>query len=617
MPIPHNAPEVKPVASDHPGDSPQVGDRIIQYLEQLGVEYVFGVPGGAIEPLYNALARSARRGGPRAVVARHETGAAFMADGYARETGRLGVCCATTGPGATNLITGVCAAYENEIPLLVLTAQTPLHTFGRAAFQESSCTGVDTVSMFRHCTRYNSLVSHPVQLEHKLVAAVLAAHRRPRGPVHLSIPLDVLRSPATAARPLPDLPALLRAPRSVDLAALDLLYGEVTRAHRMVFVVGQGCGAAVGTILELALLLDVPVVTTPDGKGLVSPYHPQFRGVFGFAGHASATEVLTGPGVGRVLAIGTSLGEWTTGAWDQEALLNGRLIHIDDTPEHFARSPMAVLHVEGDIAALFERLLARVAHQHQGATDPWMRPDSFHPVVLQDRHEPHLLPLGQGISPHGFVMDDAPKCMDERSPIKPQRLMRDLAQRFPPATRFLADTGNSVPWAVHYLHPMDRRMAGQRSAQGGFFRVCMEFAPMGWAIGAAVGTALGRPGVPVVCITGDGSLLMNGQELTVAVAERLPVVFVVLNDGALGMVKHGQRLSGAEAVGYELPPVDFCAMARAMGAAAHTIRLPRDLSGIDVDEACRRHGPTVLDVHVDPDEIPPIHTRMKVLRSAR
>src|SRR5574340_1468484 len=140
-------------------------DLLVAYLEQIGIEYVFGVPGGAIEPLYNALARSARRGGPRPVVARHETGAAFMADGYARETGKIGVCCATSGPGATNLITGVACAYENEIPMLVITGQPSLHLLGRGALQESSGAGIDTVAMFRICTRYSALISHPDQIE--------------------------------------------------------------------------------------------------------------------------------------------------------------------------------------------------------------------------------------------------------------------------------------------------------------------------------------------------------------------------------------------------------------------------------------------------------------------
>lgn len=159
-----------------------LADLLIDYLAQLSVDFVFGIPGGAIEPLYNALALSMRNSGPRPILARHETGAAFMADGYYRQTGKLGVCCATTGPGATNLLTGVASAYENRIPLLVITAQTALSLFGKGAFQESSCTGINTVSLFGHCTRLSSLVSHPNQFEPKLINAVMTAFRSPQAP---------------------------------------------------------------------------------------------------------------------------------------------------------------------------------------------------------------------------------------------------------------------------------------------------------------------------------------------------------------------------------------------------------------------------------------------------
>ncbi|MDF3035359.1 MAG: Acetolactate synthase, partial [Paucimonas sp.] len=199
-----------------------VADLLIAYLEQMGVEYIFGVPGGAIEPIYNSLARSQRRGKLRPIVARHEAGAAFMADGYARETGKLGVCVATSGPGATNLITGVATAYDNGVPMLVITGQPPLPAFGKRALQESACTGVNTLGMFRHCTRYNSLVSHPEQMEQKLIAALMRATRTPRGPAHLTIPLDILKSDCPT--PHYDLRALLQPPAMIDEAAVESLY---------------------------------------------------------------------------------------------------------------------------------------------------------------------------------------------------------------------------------------------------------------------------------------------------------------------------------------------------------------------------------------------------------
>jgi acetolactate synthase-1/2/3 large subunit len=216
-----------------------------------------------------------------------------------------------------------------------------------------------------------------------------------------------------------------------------------------------------------------------------------------------------------------------------------------------------------------------------------------------------------------FTLDEQDKYDSNDAPIKPQRLMRELPNLFPPNTRYLADTGNSFSWTTHYLLPYDRRMAGVRDNTGGLVRACLDFAPMGWAIGCAVGTAFARPSDPVVCITGDGSMLMNGQEITVALQHGIRVIFIVLNDGALGMVRHGQRLTGAESVGTELPKVDFAAFARAMGIDGFVIESPDDLAQLDIAAMCDKRGPTLLDVRVDPEEAPPIGIRAATLRSGK
>ena len=189
-----------------------LSDLIVHYLEQFGVEYVFGIPGSPLGPLFDALKRSEQRGGPRMVLTRHEAGAAFIADGYARESGKLGVCCATTGPGATNLITGVASAYAEQVPMLVLTPQTRLRDLGFGCFQDSSRNGIDTVSMFEPCTVYNASVTHPHQLERKLAAALTAAFGLPRGPAHLCIPIDVFAAEAEAPLQYPQLRQLLERP---------------------------------------------------------------------------------------------------------------------------------------------------------------------------------------------------------------------------------------------------------------------------------------------------------------------------------------------------------------------------------------------------------------------
>lgn len=576
-----------------------ISELLISYLRQLSIEYVFGVPGGAIEPLYNALAQSERDGGPRSIVARHETGAAFMADGYASQTGRIGVCCATTGPGATNLLTGVASAFANNVPMLVITAQTSLTTFGMGAFQESSCTGVNIVGMFEFCTRYNTLVSHADQFERKLVAALMTACGPTPGPVHLSLPLDVMRSAASGVKPNYDIVRLLDRPAIHDGEALNLLCSMLSSARNIVFVIGEGASEAIGSVLTAALLLKAKIVTTPHGKGLVSPYHPLFFGVVGFAGHRSAVDVLKDPELDSVLCIGATLGEWASNGWDADLLLNDRLIHIDEQENNFTYTPMAKLHVRGRIVTLFEQLLQHLYKQlKEGGGEQ------------QDLSV--VAPMNDGA--YSFTLDDEEGFRGDDKPIKPQRLMYELSRMFPHHTRYYADTGASFAWAIHYLHPFDRRMMGSRNARGGLFRACLEFSSMGWAIGCSVGAALAKRDQPMVCITGDGSLLMSGQEITVAVQENLPIIFVVLNDSSLGMVKHGQRLAGAESVGTDIPAVDFAACARSMGADAYTVHSPKDLQVLDGRLLTLQSRPTLLDVYIDKEAVPPISSRIRSLK---
>ena len=569
------------------------GDLITYFLEQIGVEYLYGIPGGAIEPLYNAMARSDRRGGLRPVVSRHETGAVFMANGYAQQTGKLGVCCATTGPGATNLITGLADAYENHVPILAITAQTPLATFGRGAFQESSCTGVDTVGMFQYCTRYNSLVSHPEQLQHKLISAIMTAFQNPMGPVHLSIPSDVLNQPVKMPGEKFDLVKLLRRKSTTDLHAVQEFYAEVSHAKKIVIVVGGECGEALGAILKFADIFDATILTTPHGKGLIRADHPRNHGVLGFAGHKSAQKALEDPDVDLVIAVETNFSEWASCGWDESSLMNERLIHVDSVEENLTRSPMARRHITGNVLTTFEKLLELCQQDNR--------------LKMLD-----VTPAFPKPKPN-FSFNDETAYHSDAAPIKPQRLMRELNRLFPPNTRFFADTGNSMAWAIHYLMPKDRR-SESRGRNSGLFRTALEFASMGWAIGASIGAAMACNKGPVVCITGDGSFLMNGSELTVAVAERLSVIFVILNDSALGMVKHGQRLSGAEQIGYEIPNIDYSGIAKAVGAQGYIIESPADFDAIDMQSVCAHSGPTVLDVRIDPQEVPPMQMRIKDLK---
>ncbi|HFD13288.1 MAG TPA: thiamine pyrophosphate-binding protein [Crenotrichaceae bacterium] len=581
--------------------SPELGDLLVHYLEQLGIEYIFGVPGGAIEPFYNALARSERRNGPRSITACHETGAAFMAEGYTRQTGKIGVCCATTGPGTTNLITGVASAYENQIPMLVITAQTALSHFGQGAFQESSCTGINTVAMLDHCTRYSTLISHVEQFEQKLVTAIMTAHHSPHGPVHLSIPLDIMRAYSPVSKPSYNLADLISHGSVFDHTAADQLCKLLKTAKQPVFIIGSDCSEAIGIILQLAVLLQIQIVTTPDGKGFVSPYHPLFRGVTGFAGHDTANDLLSSRDTDLIIAVGTNLGEWATNGWDHQTILNNRLVHIQSAEKSLTRSPMAQLHLQGRISAIFSYTLTEVQKETQPAVQ------QSHKKILREVNS-------TGKINTQFRMRNEYKCHDDSSPIKPQRLMHLLAEIFPPQTCFTVDTGNSTAWAIHYLHPFDRRIAGHHENNSGLVCFSQEFSSMGWAIGASIGIAIGNNKRPTVCITGDGSLLMSGQEISVAVQQQLPIIYIVLNDSALGMVKHGQRMGNAEQVAYQLATVDFAAYAQAIGANGIVIKTPEDIQSINVNSILKCKSPTILDVRIDTDEIPPIGCRVHALK---
>ncbi len=333
------------------------GDVILRYLERLGVAYVFGVPGGSIEPLYNALARSERQGGIRAVTARHETGAAFMADGYARETGRIGVCCATAGPGTTNLLTGVASAYADNIPMLVITAQTSLNRFGQGAFQESSCTGINTLDMFSGCTRYNTLVSHPEQLESKLLHALSHALGQQPGPVHLAIPLDVMRHTVEDASRALGLSAFIPNEVVPDSGSLQRVVSDLNDVMQATIVLGEGAIHSADQWIQLAELRNWNLVTTPRAKGLVNSFHPQYRGVFGFAGHQRATDVLKPENADRVIMIGAALDEVSTAGWSPDGLLSSRLIHLSRNPGHLTRATMAGHVVLGEPRHVVDALL--------------------------------------------------------------------------------------------------------------------------------------------------------------------------------------------------------------------------------------------------------------------
>ena len=607
---------------------PEAGDIILEYLKELEVEYVFGVPGGAIEPLFNALARSETTNGPKAVIARHEAGSVFMADGYARESGKIGVCLATTGPGATNMLTGVASAYQDETPILVITGQTPLNKFGSGAVQESSCTAIDTVALFKHCTVYSTLISHPDQLEKKLISAICLAYQH-RRPVHISIPLDIARNQYDPLPQQPLLPPFLGCDNSINLETTKALAELLNRSRHPVFVIGEGCAKAIPKITEYCEFHGGSIVATPQGKGLINPYHPNFYGVCGLAGHMSATNLLNSPEVDLVVIVGSLLDQQAIYGWDPNCTSLHKIVHIDSNQSHFLRSQCASLNIYGNIESIFDYLInflepkTRIHSKNKKRVIINEKPMPFerrraerrknHENVINDSRKHERRNIATLTKPliRNFRFHDELKYLSNDSPIKPQRIMYELSRKTDSHTRFLADIGNSFLWAIHYLSPHHN----PSSNSSAYLYMGMGFASMAWSVSASVGIALAKPDKPVICIVGDGSMLMSAHEITVAVQLGLPIIYVILNDQAYGTVKHGQKMAGAASIGAELPPVDFSVYAKAIGAEGILVKTLDDFLSIDFHALHGKNIPTILDIHIDSTEAPPLAGRLEMLAS--
>ncbi len=577
-------------------------DYIVRYLENLGVEYVFGIPGGNIEPFYNALARAEKRGTLKHVTARHESGAVFMAEGYYRETGKLGVVCTTTGPGTTNAITGVACAYGNYAPILLITAQTGLSTFGRGAWQESSgATGADSVAMLDSITRYNSLVSHPKQLLTLLDKAVMYAFGPTPGPVHLSIPRDIFTQKCDHiryARSQSSLESLMTI--SPDVEVLMRLQLLLKNAKDVVILVGNYARNCSDLILQLAEKNNWRYVTSPGAKGYVPSEHPLCAGVYGVAGHEQAKILLENPNGGVILAIGLECNEPNTCGWVSSSICSNRLIQIADNFELLTSPSCALMKIYTAPCLVLQHLLAV---KNKVIEFNYARIASIYSPKLANRQS------GAASKPKLSLVQKVRDCVDL---VRPQDLLFFLNETLPDDVRVVMDIGNSFLWGIHYWN---FRHQPKFTHNKNLFVIDNGMASMGWAIGAANGIALGNPSACILCVTGDGAVLMSGQELTVAVEQQLNIIFVVLNDGCLGTVKHGQILAGAEKIAFKLPKVNFAMMAEAQGAQGILIKSLDDLQGVDL-LANRRHGPVLLDVWIDATQSPPLKTRVDALNTA-
>ncbi len=539
-------------------------DAVLRSLEAEGVEVVFGIPGGAILPLYDAFARGTT---VRHVLARHEQGAGHMAEGYARASGRVGVAVATSGPGATNLVTPIADAWMDSTPLVCITGQVRSQLIGTDAFQECDIVGV-TIPIVKH----SWLVQDVRDIPHVLKAAFHVARTGRCGPVLVDIPRDVQEAELDFAYPAePDLPGW-RPPRRAHPRQLAAAAEAIAAAERPVLYVGGGVlnANASAQLLELAETARAPVVTTLMAKGAFPETHELFFGWPGMHGPKWSNWAMNKCDL--LVAAGARFDDRVTGKLSAFAQ-GATVIHLDIDSAEIGKLRAADIPVVGPLDEVLGGIAAELAKRGSTPrTDAWL-------AQLADWREEFPLRYDQT----GDLL-------------KPQTVLETLRDMTAGRDDIVWTTGvgQHQMWAMQYLvceHPRTFITSG-------------GLGTMGYGLPAAIGAKAARPDATVVCVDGDGCFQMTCQELATATLEDLPIVVCLINNGYLGMVQQWQnlffddRLSHVQLT-HQVP--DYAALAEAYGAAGFTVSSEEELEPA-LAEALSLGRTAVVDCRVDPRE---------------
>lgn len=545
-----------------PAPRPMTGAQILcAALEQEGVEVLFGYPGGTIMPFYDALSSSRLRH----VLVRHEQAAAHAADGYARVTGRVGVCVATSGPGATNLVTGIATAFMDSVPMVAITGQVARRLIGTDAFQETDIIGV-THPITKHSIQVTS-VERLAEAVHEAFA--IARGGRP-GPVLIDVPKDVQQAIGAAPEPW--------APAEPPQPATDAHFAQAIRraaamidqAERPVILAGHGVTIS-GAYAELRAFAEktgAPVVTTLLGISAFPESHPLAVGMPGMHGRASVNHAIHDSDV--IIAVGMRFDDRVTGI-PQRFAPHARIIHIDIDPTEMGKVFQPDEPIVADARRALEALTSAVtANEH----DRWV-------ASIGARHDERVS--------DSMRQPDAPKSADETRAPEPAAILAAIRAATDGRAVIVSDVGQHQMWAArHYGYDTPNT----HLSSGGL-------GTMGYALPAAMGAAIGRPGEPVWVVAGDGGIQMNIQELATIVAHGLPIKVAIFNNGYLGMVRQWQeffhdrnysetRISGP----------DYEKLAEAYGATGYQVRDANAVTAA-VERAMSADGPVIIDFVIE------------------
>lgn len=532
---------------------------LVRFLEKKGVEYIFGYPGGKVIFLYDVLGRSSLKH----ILTRHEQGAVHAADGYARVTGKPGVCIATSGPGATNLVTGLANAYLDSVPLIAITGQVGLGDLGRDSFQEADIFGI-TMPITKHSYMIKEMERLPATLEEAWDVAVSG---RP-GPVLIDIPSDIFTGTVECDSVLPQ-PVTRKRPGKNGLKEqISKVKASLKKAKRPLLMLGGGIISASATAQTLSFLeyTGIPAVTTLMGKGCVPDKHPQILGMVGMHGIPAANLALNTCDV--LLAVGVRFSDRVTGK-PQNFLQNTVIVHVDIDPAELCKN----VHTEIPVVCDAGKFFSEITKELQKSDKP-LRLEKWRELLA------------------GY-QDKYALVYEKDTVLKPQQIIEQTARLAGDKAVVVTDVGQHQMFTAQY-YPIE----GCRN-----FVTSGGLGTMGFGLPAAIGAALGRPGEEIILFSGDGSIQMNIQELATLAQNQLPVKVFILNNSCLGMVRQWQELFYHEHYAqtiFECNP-DFVKVAEAYGIKG--IRISEAWAAPKlIEQALKIKGPVLIDCVVDQAE---------------
>jgi acetolactate synthase-1/2/3 large subunit len=536
---------------------------LMEGLKREGGDLIFGGPGGAVIDIYDELPKHPLRH----ILVRHEQAAVHAADGYARASGKVGVCLVTSGPGATNTVTGIATAYMDSIPLVVITGQVPTHLIGNDAFQEA-----DIVGITRPCTKHNYLVKNVADLATTIKQAFYIARTGRPGPVLIDLPKNVVNAVTEFSYPEsisirsynpnvnPNRKQLRKAAELIALSRQPVIYAGGG-------VVSSDSAAA---LTRLAEEFHLPVTTTLMGLGAFPGDHPNWLGMLGMHGTYTANMAINSCDV--LISVGARFDDRVTGRVNAFAS-RAKIIHMDIDPTSISKNVVVDVPIVSDCKPGLEGLIEEVAR--------------IRDVDWKDKHADWNASLAQMKSTHPL------NYARNGGAIKPQWVVEKIHELSKGEAIIATEVGQNQMWAAQfYTYRKPRTLL----TSGGL-------GTMGYGFPAAIGAQFAFPDRLVVDIAGDGSIQMNIQELATAVSYNVPVKIVILNNGYLGMVRQWQELFYKKnycATCLHTNP-DFVALAKAYGAAGFLVDKPEDLEST-LQAAFAYPGPVIVDVRVEPEE---------------